>query len=146
MIPTAQEGHECAVSIQWAKQFNHKARGYHSVQYFDQGGFKADMVERTHLSDEREHMTCDVSLGESSTSIREEVLPFALESLIIGAIFEGRVVFRNEILRQVRFQAPSPFSQGAGVVWRDNSIRRFVQANMSVPNTYALRDSLPPQV
>ena len=71
----------------------------------------------THLTNKRKHMTSDVALRETSTSIRKEVFPLSLERRVLMNITQSRIIFHDEILCQVRLQAPSPFSKRAGIVW-----------------------------
>lgn len=53
---------------------------------------------QTHLADECEHMTGDVTLGEASTSVSKQILPFALENFVFCTIRKGRIVLDDEVL------------------------------------------------
>ena len=55
----------------------------------------------TDLTNESEHVACDIPLRKSSTSICEKVLPFPLESSIIRSITECGIVFCHQILGKV---------------------------------------------
>ena len=71
----------------------------------------------THLTNKGEHVTSDVTLCETGTSIREEVFPLSLERRILMNITQSRIILHDDILCQIRLQAPSPFSKRAGIVW-----------------------------
>ena len=76
-----------------------------------------DEMNITDLADKSEHVASDVAFGKPSASVREEVLPLSLERRILVNIPKRRIIFNNEILRQIGFQTPSPFSKSAGIVW-----------------------------
>ena len=65
---------------------------------------------------EREHVTRDVPLGESRSSIREEIPPLPLERLERGRICKPRVPFRHRLHRHVGLQSPTPLSERPRVV------------------------------
>ena len=73
-------------------------------------------INATHLANEREHMASNIPLCEASAGISKKVLPLSLERRVLVDISKGRVVFYDELLRQVCFQTPSPFSKRSGIV------------------------------
>jgi hypothetical protein len=73
-------------------------------------------INVTHLANKREHMASNITLCEASASICKKVFPLPLERRVFVNISKSRVVFYDELLRQVRFQTPSPFSKRAGIV------------------------------
>ena len=75
-----------------------------------------DEMSITDLADKSEHVASDIAFGKPSASVREEVLPLSLERRILVNIPKRRVIFNNEILRQIGFQTPSPFSKSARIV------------------------------
>ena len=75
-----------------------------------------DEMNITDLADKSEHVASDVAFGKPSASVREEVLPLSLERRILVNIPKRWIIFNNEILRQIGFQTPSPFSKSAGIV------------------------------
>lgn len=62
-------------------------------------------------------MARNVSLREPSPGVRKEVVPFPLESVIILAIAQCRVVPRDDVLGEVCVETISPFAKGARVVY-----------------------------
>ena len=73
-------------------------------------------INATHLANKREHMASNIALCEASASIRKKVFPFPLERRVLVNIPKSRVVFYDELLRQVCFQSPSRFSKCAGII------------------------------
>ena len=70
----------------------------------------------THLADKGPHVTGCVALCEAHTSIGDEVMPLALERLELSNVLDTREVLGEQILRQVRLNASSPFTERTGVV------------------------------
>jgi len=75
-----------------------------------------DEMNVTDLADKSEHVASDIALGKPGPSVCEEVLPLSLERRVLVNIPKRRVIFNDKILRQIGFQAPSPFSKRAGIV------------------------------
>ena len=73
-------------------------------------------IDATHLANKSEHMASNIALCEASASIGKKVLPLPFERRVLMNIPKSRVVFYDELLRQVRFQSPSPFSKCAGII------------------------------
>ena len=80
-------------------------------------------INATHLANEREDMASNIALCEASPSMRKKVILLPLEPRALVSISKSRVVFYDELLRQVRFQTPSPFSKRAGIVCREVCMR-----------------------
>ena len=55
----------------------------------------------SHLSNERDHMACNVALGETGPSVGKEIVPFALEGRVLLRVAKSRIVFHNHICSQV---------------------------------------------
>jgi len=70
----------------------------------------------TNLADNSQHVTSDIAFGKPTASVHEEVLPLSLERRVLVNIPKRFVMFNNEILCQIPFQTPSPFSKRAGIV------------------------------
>ena len=70
----------------------------------------------THLADKGPHVTGCVALCEANTSIGDEVMPLALERLELSNVLDTREVLGEQILRQIRLNASSPFTERTGVV------------------------------
>jgi hypothetical protein len=76
-------------------------------------------INATHLTNKREQMANNIALCEASPSISKKVFPLTLERRVLVNMSKRRVVFYDELLRQVCFQTPSPFSKRAWIVRRD---------------------------
>jgi hypothetical protein len=71
------------------------------------------------LADKREHVTSDVSRCKASASVREEIMPFAFERVVVSAVSQGGVVLGNQVLCKVGVEPSPPFAECAWVVCED---------------------------
>ena len=99
-------------------RINHSALAYRSVRKRGPSDRnKSDQKHPTRLTNKRKHLKSDGSLRETGTSMRKEAFHLLLERRVLMNIVKSRIIFHDEILCQIRLQAPSPFSKPAGIVW-----------------------------
>jgi hypothetical protein len=75
-----------------------------------------DKMRSIYLADESEHVAGDVALSKTSASVCEEVLPLALERVVVGLISQYWVILCDEVFGQVGLKTPSPLAKCAWVV------------------------------
>ena len=83
--------------------------------YVVSGSFSL-VLESTNIPDKCEHVASDVTLSETGPGIGEEILPLPLESIVVSAVLESRIIPRKCVLGQVGFESPSPFSESSRII------------------------------
>jgi len=66
-------------------------------------------------------MAGNVPLGETGTGVRKEVVPLALERVVVSAVPQSGVVFGDDLLCQIGVEPSTPLAERARVVCREGN-------------------------